>query len=169
MVPNPRYSEATAYEQVPYVLGNGPPFAAPRGDGSEGNWPCHAPPWASLMAIDAEAGEIVWSVPLGLNETMPEGKQNVGSPGYGGPIVTGGDLVFIGATNDRRFRAFDSRTGAEVWSHEMPYNVTAVPITYEGRDGRQYVAVTAARAAAGSAPGDEGVFVFALPESSSSD
>src|SRR5690606_6334370 len=84
MVPNPRYSDETAYEQVPYVLGNGPPFAAPRGDGVEGNLPCHAPPWASLIAIDAEAGEIVWSVPLGIDESLPEGKQNVGSPGYGG-------------------------------------------------------------------------------------
>ncbi len=164
MVPNPRYSEATSYEQVPYVLGNGPPFAAPIADGA-GNLPCYAPPWASLLAIDAEAGEIVWSVPLGANEELPEGKRDVGSPGYGGPIVTGGDLVFIGATNDRRFRAFDSRNGAEVWSHVMPYNVTAVPITYEGDDGRQYVAVTAARGGRGTeAPGDEGVFVFALPD-----
>ena len=165
MVPNPRYSEETAYEQEPYVLGYGPQFAAPLGDGSEsGNVPCHAPPWASLLAIDAEAGEIVWSVPLGVDERLPEGKRNVGSPGFGGPIVTGGDLVFIGATTDRRFRAFDSRTGDEVWSYEMPYNVTAVPITYQGQDGRQYVAVTAARSGRGTAPpGDEGVFVFALP------
>lgn len=164
MVPNPRYSEETAYEQVPYVLGNGPPFAAPLGEGADGSVPCHAPPWASLLAIDAEAGEIVWSVPLGIDERLPEGKQHVGSPGYGGPIVTAGHLVFIGATNDRRFRAFDARSGAEVWSYLMPYNVTAVPITYAGRDGRQYVAVTAARGGRGTAPpGDEGVFVFALP------
>src|SRR5690606_24386583 len=151
--------------QVPYVLGNGPPFAAPRGDGVEGNLPCHAPPWASLIAIDAEAGEIVWSVPLGIDESLPEGKRNVGSLGYVGAIATGGDLVFIGATSDRRFRAFASRTGDEVWSHVMPYNVTAVPITYAGRDGRQYVAVTAARGGRGTAPpGDEGLFVFALPD-----
>ena len=162
-VPNPRYSEETAYEQVPYTRGNGPAFAAPRGDDGSGTWPCHRPPWASLIAIDASAGEIVWSVPLGIDETLPEGKQRVGSPGYGGPIATAGGLVFIGATGDRRFRAFDSRTGEELWSYEVPYNITAVPMTYAGRDGRQYVAVTAARSAGGE-PGGEGLFVFALPE-----
>lgn len=162
-IPNPRYSEETAYEQVPYTRGGGPPFVAARGDGSDGTWPCHTPPWASLMAIDASAGEIVWSVPLGIDETLPDGKQHVGSPGYGGPIVTAGGLVFIGATGDRRFRAFDSRTGEELWSYEVPYNITAVPMTYAGRDGTQYVAVTAARSGGGAA-GDEGLFVFALPE-----
>jgi quinoprotein glucose dehydrogenase len=158
-VPNPRYSEATAYEQVPYVRGNGPAFAAPRGAGIDETWPCHRPPWATLTAIDANAGEIVWSVPLGFDATMPEGKQRVGSPGYGGPIVTAGGLVFIGATSDRRFRAFDAATGAELWSYETPYNVTAIPMTYAGSNGEQYVAVTAARAAGGAA-GDEGLYVF---------
>jgi len=165
MVPNPRYSEETAYEQVPYIRGSGPAFVAPRGDGSDGNWPCYRPPWASLLAIDANAGEIVWSVPLGIDETFPEGKQNVGSPGYGGPIVTAGGIVFIGATSDRRFRAFDSQTGEELWAYQLPYNITAVPMTYRGADGRQYVAVTSARSGQGSAPpGDEGLYVFALPE-----
>ena len=68
------------------------------------------------MAVNAATGEFVWRVPLGVNDNMPEGKKNVGSPGYGGPIVTAGGLVFIGATRDRRFRAFDSRTGKELWS-----------------------------------------------------
>jgi quinoprotein glucose dehydrogenase len=122
------------------------------------------------MAIDGDTGEFVWRVPLGINETMPEGKQNIGSPGYGGPIVTAGGLVFIGATGDSTFRAFDSATGEEVWAYELPYNITAVPISYEGNDGRQYVAVTSARASGGGgggdgdAPRDEGLFVFALPE-----
>lgn len=162
-VPNPRYNESTSYEQVPYVRGNGPNFAAPRGDGTEGNWRCWRPPYASLLAIDANKGEIAWSVPLGIDETMPEGKQRVGSPGYGGPMVTAGGLVFIGATGDQRFRAFDSRTGEELWSYEVPYGITAIPMTFAGNDGKQYVAVTAARAAGGP-PGDEGVFVFTLPE-----
>ena len=164
-VPNPLYNEDTAYEQVPYVRGNGPAFAAPRGDGTDGTWRCNRPPWASLMAIDANAGEIVWSVPLGIDETMPAGKQNVGSPGYGGPIVTAGNLVFIGATGDQRFRAFDSRSGEELWSRKLPYTITAIPISYAGDDGRQYVAVTAARSGDG-APGDEGLYVFALPRAS---
>jgi len=160
-IPNPRYSEETAYEQVPYTRGNGPAFAADSDDGSA-RWPCHKPPWASLLAIDAEAGEIVWSVPLGINETMPEGKQDVGSPGYGGPIVTAGGLVFLGATSDQYFRAFDSSNGQELWSYRLPYTITAIPISFAGSGGRQYVAVTAARSGDGE-PGDEGLYVFALP------
>jgi glucose dehydrogenase len=81
-----------------------------------GRLPCYRPPWASLMAVNAATGEFVWRVPLGVNDNMPEGKKNVGSPGYGGPMVTKGGLVFIGATRDRRFRAFDSQTGTELWS-----------------------------------------------------
>jgi quinoprotein glucose dehydrogenase len=162
-IPNPLYNEDTADSQVPYTRQNGPAFAAEAGDGSGARWPCVKPPWASLMAIDAEAGEIVWSVPLGINETMPAGKQNVGSPGYGGPMVTAGGLVFVGATSDRRFRAFDSATGDELWSYEVPYQITAVPMSFADDNGRQYVAVTAARSGGGGAPGDEGVYVFALP------
>lgn len=163
MTRNPRYDTDTAHEHVPYTRASGPPFAAARGDGSGETWPCHAPPWASLMAIDGNTGEILWSVPLGIDESLPEGKQHVGSPGYGGPIVTQGGLVFIGATSDQRFRAFDTRTGEEVWSHRLPYNVKAVPITYAGREGRQYVAVVAAQSGDGE-PGDEGLYVFARPQ-----
>jgi quinoprotein glucose dehydrogenase len=159
-VPNPRYNDATSASQVPYTHGNGPAFAAARGDGSNGSWPCYRPPWASLMAIDAAAGEIVWSVPLGLDDTLPEGKQTVGSPGYGGPMVTAGGLIFIGATGDQRLRAFDSRTGRELWSYRLPYTITANPMSFAAADGRQYVAVTAARSG-GGAPGDEGLYVFA--------
>ncbi len=101
-------------------------------------------------------------MPLGINETLPPGKQNVGSPGAGGPIVTAGGLLFIGATNDGRFRAFESKTGKELWSAKLDYNVTAVPMTYQGKNGKQYVAVAAA---AGGARGgnNESLVVFALP------
>jgi len=84
-------------------------------------------------------------------------------------MVSAGGLVFIGATSDGRFRAFNSRTGAELWSWRMEYDITAIPMTYLGRDGRQYVAVTAARAGFGpgggrTKPGREGLFVFRLPD-----
>jgi len=164
-VPNPRFSPEAAHEQVPYTRENGPAFAAAGGpEPDSAIWPCNAPPWASLLAVDANTAEILWRVPLGINETLPPGKQQVGSPGYGGPIVTAGGIVFIGATSDQRFRAFDVSTGQELWSWHLPHNITAVPMTYRGADGRQYVAVTAARGG-DTRPGREGVYVFALNNS----
>ena len=76
-------------------------------------------------------------------------------------------MIFIGATNDRRFRAFDSRTGEELWVVDLPMSASAVPITYAGSDGRQYVAVVAAAASAldDPSPDDEQqLIVFALPD-----
>jgi len=75
---------------------------------------------------------------------LPESRRRTGRPNLGGPIVTAGGLVFIGASNDRRFRAFDSRTGAELWVTELPLSAHAVPITYAAPDGRQYVVIVAA-------------------------
>jgi quinoprotein glucose dehydrogenase len=106
-----------------------------------------------LSAVNANTGEIVWRVPLGLNEALPPGKQNVGTATSAGPIATAGGLVFIGATTDRRFRAFDARTGRELWAPIVEKNINANPITYQGRDGKQYVAVVATDA----------VIAFALP------
>ena len=170
MIPNPRYKPETAYTQVPYTRVGGPDFSAPAAKGSRVRWPCFKPPWQRLFAVNAATGDIAWQVPLGINETMPIGKQKVGSPGYGGPIVTAGGLVFIGATGDERFRAFNSRTGAEVWTHKFGYDVTAIPMTYQGNNGRQYVGVVAARAGFGFGPqarkpkeSREGLYVFALP------
>jgi quinoprotein glucose dehydrogenase len=84
----------------------------------------------------------------------------------GGPIATAGGLVFIGATNDRRFRAFDSKTGKELWTVKLNYSAHAVPITYMGKNGKQYVAITAAGFSALDDPGPPGgdaLVVFALP------
>jgi glucose dehydrogenase len=118
-----------------------------------GNWPCQKPPWGRLFAVNANTGDIAWQVPLGLTESLPEGKQLTGNSGSAGPIVTAGGLVFIGATSDSRFRAFDSKTGRELWAMKLPRNVNANPITYQGKNGKQYVAVIAT----------DTVTVFALP------
>jgi quinoprotein glucose dehydrogenase len=120
--------------------------------GSSGNeqgggaaaWPCQKPPWGEIMAVNVATGEIVWRVPLGVTEQLPENRRRTGRLNIGGPIATAGGLVFIGATNDRRFRAYDSRTGAELWVTELPLSAHAVPITYAAADGRQYVAIVAA-------------------------
>jgi quinoprotein glucose dehydrogenase len=85
----------------------------------------------------------------------------------GGPIATAGGLVFIGATNDRRFRAFDSQSGEELWSVRLPMSAYAVPVTYLGNDGKQYVAVVAAAASALDDPSPDDaqqLIVFGLPD-----
>lgn len=105
--------------------------------------PCSKPPWARLVAVDANTGEIAWASTLGINEALPQGKQLVGNAGSAGPTVTAGGLVFVGATNDKRFRAFDARTGTELWSASLEKNANANPMSYEGRNGRQYVAIVA--------------------------
>jgi quinoprotein glucose dehydrogenase len=135
--------------------------------GGERAWPCNKPPWASLVAVDAASGEIAWKVPLGITEELPANRRRTGRLGMGGPITTAGGLVFIGATNDRRFRAFDSATGEELWVMRLAMSAFAVPITYADRSGRQYVAVVAAAASALDDPSpdaDQRLVVFALPD-----
>lgn len=132
----------------------------------ESAWLCNRPPWGNLLAVNAATGDIAWKVPLGITEELAEEKQRTGRINFGGPIATAGGLVFIGASNDRRFRAFDSRTGEELWVTRLPMSAHAVPITYRGSDGRQYVAVVAAGASAvddPSPPEAQALVVFALP------
>jgi glucose dehydrogenase len=134
--------------------------------GGEAAWPCTKPPWANLIAVNAATGDIAWQVPLGITEELPADRQNTGRLGMGGPIATAGGLVFIGATNDQRFRAFDSKTGEELWATRLDMSAFAVPITYQGRDGKQYVAVVAAAASALNDPKPDAaqkLIVFALP------
>jgi glucose dehydrogenase len=102
-------------------------------------YPCQQPPWGELSAVNANTGDIAWRVPLG---TYEEGKQT-GTPNMGGSIATAGGLVFIGATLDARFRAFDARTGKELWSFKLDAAADSVPMTFMGRDGKQYVVVAA--------------------------
>jgi quinoprotein glucose dehydrogenase len=85
----------------------------------------------------------VWSVPLGIHPELPEGKQLTGNSGSAGPTVTAGGLVFVGATNDKRFRAFDSKTGKELWEAQLGNNANANPMSYRGNSGKQYVAINA--------------------------
>ena len=124
-------------------------------------YPATAPPWGTLSAINLNTGEYAWQVPLGeYPELVAKGLTNTGSENYGGPIVTAGGLVFIGATNaDRKFRAFDKTTGELLWETVMPGPGRATPATYEA-DGRQFVVI----ATGGSADSTNAAYVaFALP------
>ena len=82
-------------------------------------------------------------MPLGITDQLPEGKQRTGRPVLAGPIATAGGLLFIGSTDDNRFRGFNARTGAELWTTRLEQRGNADPITYQGSDGRQYVAIVA--------------------------
>jgi glucose dehydrogenase len=104
--------------------------------------PCQQPPWSELMAVAANTGEIAWRVPLGTSEEMEaKGLRNTGAFGQGGPIATAGGLVFIAGTNDKRFRAFDSRTGKVLWETKLDAEGHTNPMTYLGRNGKQYVVI----------------------------
>lgn len=128
-------------------------------------WPCQKPPWGRLTAVNVASGEFAWQVPLGVTDALPEGKRNTGRLNMGGPIATAGGLLFIGATADSGFRAFDSRTGKELWATTLEYSANSVPITYQGKNGKQYVAIVAAGSYISDRPStnNESLIVFALP------
>jgi quinoprotein glucose dehydrogenase len=115
--------------------------------------PCIRPPWGQLIAVNANTGEIVWKVVLGLRLNMPVGKQLLGSSGSAGPTVTAGGLVFVGATSDGRFRAFDAKTGTQLWESRtdgQPLTTAgnsgaanANPMTYTSKSGKQFVGIVA--------------------------
>ena len=109
----------------------------------EKHLPCNEPPWGELVAVDVNSGKIAWRSILGVTDNFPEGKQHTGRPGLGGPIVTAGGLTFIGATDDARFRAFDTKTGQELWTYHLPASAESIPITYTDEHGKQYVAIVA--------------------------
>ena len=128
-----------------YINGTGPfhSFAAPLGGDAQGSAPCFKPPYGELVAVDADTGEIVWRSTLGINASLPEDKQLIGGSGSAGPTVTAGGLVFVGATNDALFRAFDANTGTELWSAPLGSAGNANPMTYTGPSGQQHVAIVA--------------------------
>jgi len=109
----------------------------------EANWPCQKPPWGRMTAIDMATGDIAWQIPLGITEQLPEGKQRTGRPALAGPIVTAGGVLFVAATDDDRFRGLDAKTGRELWVTKLERRGNANPITYQGSNGKQYVAIVA--------------------------
>lgn len=107
-------------------------------------YPAVAPPWGTLNAINLNTGEYAWKIPLGeYPELASKGQKNTGTENYGGPIVTAGGLLFIGAANfDKKFRAFDKSTGELLWEATLPFSGNATPATY-AVNGRQFVVIAA--------------------------
>jgi quinoprotein glucose dehydrogenase len=126
-------------------------------------YPAVNPPWGTLTAIDLAKGELVWQVPLGeVPELAAQGLHGTGAENYGGPVVTAGGLVFIAAAMDAKLRAFDKRTGAQLFEALLPAAGFATPAVYEA-DGRQFVVIAAGGGKLGRPSGDRYV-AFALPE-----
>ena len=127
-------------------------------------YPAITPPWGTLNAIDLNSGKYLWKIPLGeYPELAAKGMNNTGSENYGGPIVTAGDVLFIGATvYDKKFRAFDSLTGKLLWETLLPNAGVATPATYMV-DGRQYVVISAGGGKDPKAPSGSVYVAFALP------
>ncbi len=131
--------------------------------------PCTPTPWGQLVAVNVNTGKIAWRSTLGVTDSLPVGKQNTGRPGLGGAIVTASGLTFIGATDDARFRAFDTRTGKELWTVKLPASAESTPITYADAKGQQYIAVVATGGLGiGAALAGDSLVVFSLTGESTS-
>ena len=126
-------------------------------------YPAIKPPWGTLNAVDLNTGEIKWKVILGeYPELTARGIPPTGTENYGGPVVTAGGLIFIGATADETFRVFDKETGKILWQTKLPFGGNATPSTYMV-NGRQYVAISAGGGKSGR-PSGGSLVVFALPK-----
>jgi quinoprotein glucose dehydrogenase len=131
-------SAGPAIPTVPYHFTGYLRFYDPEG------YPAVAPPWGTLNAINLNTGEYVWKMPFGeYPELAAKGMKNTGTENYGGPLVTAGGLLFIGATNyDKKFHAYDKASGSLLWETTLPFAGNATPITYQ-LNGRQYVVIAA--------------------------
>jgi quinoprotein glucose dehydrogenase len=128
----------------------------------ENQWPCEKPPWGTLNAIDANTGEIAWKVPLG---TVAGLTSETGSPNLGGSLATAGGLVFIGAATDSRFRAFDSRSGKQLWVADLAASAHAAPMTYLGKKShKQFVVIAAGGGGFFRGKTSDEVVAFDLPK-----
>ena len=122
--------------------------------------PGNSPPWGTLNSIDLSTGKIDWQVNFGNYPSHPD--LNWGAESYGGPIVTGSGLVFIGATPDRKFRAYNIKDGSVLWEIELPAAGFATPSMYSV-DGKQFVVIAAGGGRMGPPSGSQ-YFAFSLPD-----
>ncbi len=126
-------------------------------------YPACKPPWGTLNCLDLNTGKLLWKVPLGEHEELTrQGVPQTGTENFGGAIVTAGGLVFCAGTKDGKLRAFDTETGAELWSAKLPQGGYAPPSTYEV-DGQQFVVIAASGGGKLGGPTGDAYVAFALP------
>jgi mono/diheme cytochrome c family protein len=127
-------------------------------------YPAIAPPWGTLSAIDLKTGRLLWKLPFGEYPDLAQrGIRNTGSENYGGPIVTAGSVLFIGATvYDRKFHALDVSTGKTLWEYELPFSGMATPATFM-IDGKQYVVTASSGGRDPKSPVGGAYIAFSLP------
>ena len=132
--------------------------------------PCSAPPFGELVAVNVNTASIAWRVPLGVfDDLKARGFDKTGTPNMGGTIATAEGVIFVGGTIDRRFRAFDAETGAMLWETMLEASAHATPMTYLGKDGRQYVAVAAGGGGILRSEAGSKIVAFALPVTKGAD
>jgi quinoprotein glucose dehydrogenase len=151
-------------EDVEFARMRGAPYAMTREVlRSPIGMPCNPPPWGELHAIDMDTGAEAWRATLGTTEDLaPLGLAlKTGTPNLGGPLVTAGGLVFIGAAMDRYLRAFDAKTGAELWRGRLPAGGQATPMSYVW-EGRQYVVIAAGGHAELDTPRGDFIVAYAV-------
>jgi quinoprotein glucose dehydrogenase len=127
-------------------------------------WPCQQPPWGELWAINTNTGDIAWKIPFGVDEELDaKGVHGTGTLNFGGSIATAGGLVFIAATKDQRFHAFEAATGKLLWETKLDTGSYTVPMTYAGKNGKQYVVLVASGGSFYDTTSGDSVIAFALP------
>lgn len=130
----------------------------------QNGYPGVKPPWGTLNAIDLNLGEILWQVPLGeYAELSARGIPLTGTPNLGGPVVTAGGLLMIGATKDEKFRIFDKTTGKQLWEYKLPAGGYATPATYM-IEGRQYIVIAAGGGGKVGSPSGDAYVAFCLKQ-----
>jgi glucose dehydrogenase len=127
-------------------------------------WPCQNPPWGELWAINVNTGDVAWKVPFGvIPELDAKGIHGTGTLNFGGSISTAGGLLFIAATNDQRFRAFDASNGKVLWETKLETGSYTVPMTFQGKNGKQYVVLTDTGGSFYDTTAGDAIVAFTLP------
>lgn len=127
--------------------------------------PCNRPPWGIISAVDLDTGEIRWQHPFGAAPIAfgLQAPAKWGAPNLGGPLVTASGLVFIGATSDGKFRALNVWTGDVLWEYDLPTPGAATPMSFQAKDGRQFVVIAAGGSILLQSPIGDALVAFALP------